>query len=126
MAFNVGDPVKGEVLDANAAGGSYPVPLYPQGSLTARTQLATEYLTITDIQFISTAGGTYNLVFYPLSTAVIADGAGLRIMGGEAEAKGGLAHTFETPITGPAGYGVGLIVDAGVVNLVITGYLSKV
>jgi hypothetical protein len=120
-----GDEIKGEVVNANAGGGSYSVTLYDAGTLTARTQKATEFLTITDLIFISTAGGTYNLVFYPLATAVIADGAGLRIAKGNAEVLGGLAHHFETPITGPVGYGAALIAAAGQVDLVVSGFVSQ-
>jgi hypothetical protein len=118
-----GDEIKGEVVSADASAG-VAATLYNAGTLTARTQLSTEFLTITDIIFISTSGGTYDLVFYPLGGA-IADGAGRRIAKGIADAHGGLAHHFETPICGPVGYGVALIAATGQVDLVVTGYISQ-
>ena len=118
-----GDPVKGEVVSTDAHAG-VAVTFYPGSSLTARVPLATEYVLITDVIFISTAGGTYNLVFYPIGGA-IADGAGLRIVKGNAEVLGGVAHHFETPIEGPRGYGVALIAAVGQVDLVVAGNICK-
>jgi hypothetical protein len=126
MSFSAqGDPVKGEVVRASGA-TSIAVTLYDAGIATARTQTSDEFLTITDLILISTDGGTYNLVFYSLATGTIADGAGLRIAKGIADAKGGLAHHFETPVTGPKGYGAALIAATGAVDLIVTGNLTKV
>lgn len=119
-----GDPVHGEVVSADASGGVVAL-LYPAGSATARTPTATEFVAVTDIIFISTAGGTYKIVFYPISTGVIADGAGVRIAKGVADAKGGLAHHFSTPVGGPVGYGVALIAAAGQVDFTLTGYITE-
>ena len=128
MAFNAGDPIHGEVVSTNASGG-VAVTLYkaaPALPIAAKTLTANEYVTITDVIFISTAGGVYNLVFYPLSTGVITDGAGLRIVKGNADVLGGVAHHFETPVTGPKGYGVALIAAAGQVDLIVSGYITEV
>lgn len=127
MSFTAqGDEIKGEVVSADASAG-VALTLYDRGANAGvtRTQLPIEFLTITDILLISTDGGAYNLVFFPLGGAIV-DGAGLRISLGVADVHGGLAHTFETPITGPKGYGAALIAAAGNVDLVITGNLSKV
>jgi hypothetical protein len=122
-----GDEVHGELstTDASTLPANQKVIFYKDGSATVRAQLSTEFVTITDIIFISTAGGTYDLVFYSLATGTIADGAGLRIAKGVADAHGGLAHHFETPICGPVGYGVALIAAAGQVDLVVTGHISQ-
>jgi hypothetical protein len=119
-----GDEIHGEVVSTDASGGVAGA-LYDASRTTARTQLATEILAITDIIFISTAGGTYDIVFYPLSTGVIADGAGLRAAKGIADAHGGLAHHFETPIYGPKGYGLALIAASGQVDFVFSGFLAQ-
>ena len=128
MAFTaVGDPIHGEVVSSNASAG-VAVTLYnsaPALPIAARVQKATEYLTITDVLLIysGASAGLYNLVFYPLGGA-IADGVGLRIVKGQADVDGGVAHHFETPVTGPRGYGVALIADSGQVDLIITGGIT--
>jgi hypothetical protein len=114
-----GDPVHGEVISADASGAGVAVTLYPGGSLTARTLASNEFLTITDVIFISTAGGVYDLIF---GTSA---GAGKHIVKGDADALGGLAHHFETPIAGPVGVTPLLIAAAGQVDLVITGYINR-
>lgn len=124
-----GDPVKGEVVSTDTSGGVV-VTLYDAGLATARTQTVNEFLTITDLILISSGGGVYTLVFYPLSTGVIPTGAwpaqaGLLIAKGNADVLGGLAHHFETPVIGPRGYGAALIATAGQVDLVLTGNLTK-
>jgi hypothetical protein len=126
----VGDPFHGEVNSTDAHSGVN-VSLYksaPTVPIVARTVTATEYVVVTDVIFISTAGGTYELVFYPTGGAIPAAGAardGLRIVKGNAEVLGGLAHHFETPITGPKGYSVALIAAAGQVDLIITGGICE-
>ena len=114
-----GDPVKLEISDANAGGTILMATIYPQGSLTARTLAATEILYITDLIFSSTAGGAYNFIFGTT------DGAGKRIAKGNADAKGGLAHHWETPVAGPAGVVPGLIAAAGQVDVVMTGFVCQ-
>jgi hypothetical protein len=118
-----GDEIHGEVVSSNASAG-VAFTLYKQATATAYTPTSTEIITVTDIIFVSTAGGVYNLVFYPAGGS-IADGAGLRIAKGNASALGGLAHHFETPRTGPKGYLPALISAAGQVDAVITGYVSQ-
>jgi hypothetical protein len=117
--MHIGDPVHGEVISANASGAGVAVILYTSGTATVRTLAANEYLTITDVILISTAGGVYDLIF---GTAA---GAGKHIVKGIADAKGGLAHHFETPQTGPIGVNALLIADAGQVDLCVTGYITK-
>jgi hypothetical protein len=114
-----GDEVHMEVSSANAGGTAIPFVLYNMASTTARTLLATEFVTVTDIIFISTAGGAYTL------TAGASDGAGKRIAKGNAAALGGLAHHFETPFCCPAGVLPYLIAAAGQVDCVLTGYISQ-
>ena len=113
-----GDPVHGEIIETNQGGGTYSVLLYPAGTVTARTLLATEFLIITDILFFSTAGGTFDFV---MNTAV----AGRHIVKGNLDAKSGVMHHFEVPITCPVGITPALIVAAGAVDLVMTGYICK-
>jgi len=126
-----GDEVHGELTSTDAHVGAG-VAFYNEGApnpttnpIAARVPLATEQVTVTDIIFVSTAGGAYTLVFYPLSTGVVTDTAGLRIAKGNAQALGGLAHHFETPRCGPPGYGVALIASIGQVDLVVTGFISQ-
>jgi hypothetical protein len=113
-----GEPFHAEVVSADASGG-VAFTLYSAGSATSRTLLSTEYVVITDLIFISTAGGTYKIV------AGTADAAGKRVAKGNAEALGGLAHHFETPFTCPKGVVPYLIAAAGQVDCVLTGYISQ-
>ena len=118
MAISMqGDPIHGEVSSADASGG-VAFTLYPAGSVTARTLASNEFVVITDIIFIATVGGAYALV-------AAADSAGRRIAKGIADAKGGLAHHFETPRTCPVGVTPKLIAAAGQVDCIITGYICQ-
>jgi hypothetical protein len=120
MAFTAqGDPVHGEVVSADASGAGVAVLWYPSGSQTARTLLSTEFVTITDVILISTAGGVYDLIFGTTT------GAGKHIVKGNADALGGIAHHFETPLTGPVGVNARLIAAAGQVDLIISGSICK-
>ena len=126
-----GDEVHGEVSTADASAG-VAFTIYNAGAPTkgnpiaARVQTGTEFFVLTDIILISTAGGTFTVVFYPLSTGVIADTPGLRIAKGDFSATSGFAHHFETPRIGPPGYGVALIAAIGQVDGVITGGITQV
>ena len=126
-----GDEVHGEISTLDASAG-VAFTIYDAGaptkgmSIAARVQKGTEFFVLTDIILISTVGGTFTMVFYPLSTGVIADTAGLRIAKGDFAATSGFAHHFETPRIGPPGYGVALISSIGQVDGVITGGLSAV
>ena len=116
---SLGDPVHGEVDDANAGPAAVTVLLYPNGSSTAHTLAANERLTITDFIFVSTPGGKWSCYWGT-------DGDGLRIASGNAEALGGLAHEFQTPITGPAGVAPILLGEtAGQLDLTIVGYITQ-
>jgi hypothetical protein len=108
-----------EISDANAGGTILTATIYPQGSLTARTLAATEILYITDLIYISTAGGAYSIIFGTT------DGAGKRIAKGNADALGGLAHHFETAVAGPVGVVPGIIAAAGQIDLVMTGFICQ-
>jgi hypothetical protein len=115
-----GDPIHGEVVSADASGAGVACTLYDQGvTATARTLAASERVTVTDVLFISTAGGAFSFIFGTT------DGAGKRIVKGLLDAKSGVLHHFETPITGPAGVVPLLIAAAGQVDLVMTGYITK-
>jgi hypothetical protein len=112
-----GDPVKGEVVDANAGGAGAAVLWYQSG--TARTLAADERLNVTDILFLSTAGGVFSLFFGT------ADGAGKRVAKGIVDAKGGLVHHFETSVSGPLGTNLWLTAAAGQIDCVISAYITK-
>ena len=114
----VGDPVHGEIISTDASGAGVAVTWYPSGSTTARTLASDEYLAITDVLFISTAGGVYDLVFGAV-------GGGKHIAKGNAAALGGLAHHFETPVVGVKGVNALLIAEAGQVDLIVQGYIAK-
>lgn len=116
--MHYGDAVKGEISTDGATGG-VAVTLYPSGSTTARTLQSNEFLTITDIVFVSTAGGAYALV-------ADTDVAGLRIVKGDAEVLGGLVVNFTRPITCPKGVTPKLFADTGQVDLTISGYITQV
>jgi hypothetical protein len=118
-----GDEVHGEVISSNASGG-VAVTFYDAGSPTtgnsvaARVVKATEFVVITDVILISTAGGVYDLV---ADTAA----AGRHIVKGNAAALGGIAHHFETPITCPQGVVPTLFAAAGQVDMIVSGYFSQ-
>lgn len=114
-----GDPVKGEVVSADASGAGVAVTWYNAGTLTARVLAADEHLVITDVLFISTAGGVYDLIF---GTGT---GAGKHIVKGNATALGGIAHHFETALVGPTGVNALLIAAAGQVDLIVSGAICK-
>ena len=113
-----GDPVHGEVDSADASGG-VTVLLYPAGSSTARTLASNERLTITDVNFVSTAGGLYSLYWG-------ADTPGLKVVSGNAEVLGGLVHEYGTPLTGPKGVAPILAAASGQVDLTISGFITEV
>jgi hypothetical protein len=119
MAFNAGNPFKGEVDNANAGGAGAAVTLYLQGAATAYTMASDERLNVTDVVFISAAGGAFSLNF------AATDVAGTKVCAGTVDAKGGVAHHFETPISGPLGTGLTLLAAAGQIDLVVAGYLTK-
>ena len=130
MAFiQRGDEVHGELSSADAHAGAA-FTFYnagaptPGNAITARAQTNTEYFVLTDIILISTMGGPFTMVFYPLGGA-IADTPGLRIAKGDFSAASGFAHHWETPRIGPPGYGVALIASAGQIDGIITGGLEK-
>ncbi len=117
MGCNRGRPIRGEVNSANASAG-VTATLYPNASATAITLARNEFLTITDFWFVSTAGG---------KAAFVGDGGtdGYRIFSGTFEALGGLGMNLTVPITLPVGSTPVLTADAGQVDLVFTGYLTK-
>jgi hypothetical protein len=116
-----GDPIKGEISSSDAHSGIVAT-LYKSGSASAYTLAANERITITDVLFVSTGGGAYSLSFRPITGGSL---AGTRIIAGATDAYGGIVHHFETPISGPAGVPPMLVADAGTVNLIITGYITK-
>ena len=116
---NQGSPVKGEVSSADATAPGVTLLLYPAGSATAITLGATEFLTITDFWFNTTA---------PLDVylATDSDADGKRIFKGSFEALGGIGMNLSVPITCPMGVTPVLIADgAGQVDLTLTGYITK-
>jgi hypothetical protein len=127
---SIGDPVHGEVISTDASSGLAAI-LYPAGAqviagvVQTRVQTATEFAVVTDIELLMPAGGNYEILFYPIGGA-IASTAGTRIVKGKASVTGGVAHHFDTPRTGPKGYGVAVIADAGALDVVITGGITEV
>ena len=111
-----GSPFKGEVVSADASAG-VAFTLYPDGNTTAFTLGSTQFLTITDIIFVSTVGGVYSI-------AADTQAAGKYIAKGNADALGGLAHSFSTPLTCPKGVTPKLFAAAGQVDCVISGYVK--
>jgi hypothetical protein len=118
-----GEPIHLEAYGANASPAVIPFVLYKAGSKTAFTLKSTQYITITDIIFSSTAGGTFAVAFETLASVVPT--AGTRIAVGEASVAGGLAHHFETPMEGMKGVTPSLFADAGQVDCVMTGYVNE-
>jgi hypothetical protein len=124
MWTSQGDPVHGEIIATNASGAGVALSLFdagkgdPTGAIATRTLGANEYLHITDILFISTAGGAYDFV-----AKTVADGR--HIAKGNAAVLGGLAHHFETPYSCPKGV-VPVLIAAGQVDLLIQGYITQV
>jgi hypothetical protein len=114
----IGAPVHLEVDSADAHAG-VKFTIYDSATLTTRTLSATEYVAITDIIFVSTAGGTYNIV------AAAVDTAGARIAKGNAAALGGLAHHFESPYVCPIGITPYLIAAVGQVTCVLQGFITE-
>jgi hypothetical protein len=109
-------PVHLEVVSADASAG-VAFTLYAAGSTTSRALAGTEILMITDIIFVSTAGGTFNIV------AGNADAVGKRIAKGNVAATGGLVYQFATPFKCPVGVLPYLFAAAGQVDCVLTGYI---
>ena len=115
-----GDPVHGEVSSADASGGISVSLFTGGGAAAARTVASSEFLTITDIIFLTTAGGDAALV-------ADSDAAGKRIFKhSDFEVKGGVAHSFSIPWECAKGVTPKLIAAAGQVDLTITGFITKV
>jgi hypothetical protein len=112
-----------EIVSTDAHAG-VAVTIYKSGSLTAYILAANETITISDIVFVSTAGGTYDLIFG--TAASYAEGVGgTRIAKGNASALGGLTHHFSVGVAGPAGYLPYLYAAAGQVDLVLQGFINE-
>jgi hypothetical protein len=126
MALNIGDPVHLEVdtSDAHAAGGVV-FRLYKAGSKTAISLASNQWVTITDILLIMTAGGAYVIAFDAALTTSTDGTQGTLIAKGNAGTKGGMAHHFETPIEGLKGVLPYICADAGVLTCVLTGYIQE-
>jgi hypothetical protein len=117
MAARRGDPIHLEVDSADSSAGTA-FTIYKAGSTAAYTLTATEYIDVSDIIFISTAGGTFSIV-------ANSDAGGKRIAKGSVDAKGGLAHHFETPYTCPIGVTPKLFAAAGQVTCVLQGFVTE-
>lgn len=115
----LGDPIHLEVISTDASGAGVAATLYKAGSVTAFTLAANQIISITDIIFVSTAGGVYDIVMAAVT-------AGMHVAKGNAAALGGLAHHFETPFDGRPGIVPKLIAAAGQVDLVMQGYVKEV
>ena len=111
-----GDPIHMEAVRASGAANTTFL-LYKAGSATAFTLASTQYISITDIIFISTSGGTYAIV-------ADTDAAGRRVAKGNADALGGLAHHFEEPYVCPVGVTPVLIAADGIVACTMQGFLT--
>jgi hypothetical protein len=120
MAYEYrGDPVHMEISSANAGGTILNVAIYDAATNTARTLQADEFVSVTDLIYVTTAGGAFTILFGTT------DGAGKRIAKGTLDAKSGLAHHFDTARTGPVGVLPGIIAAAGQIDLMLEGYISK-
>jgi hypothetical protein len=113
-----GSPIHCEVDSPDAHLG-VAFTLYYAGSLTAFALAANQTIAVTDIVFISTAGGTYSIVGD-------SDAAGRRVAKGNASALGGLAHRFEEPVVLAKGVTPKLFAAAGQVTCVLQGFVNEV
>jgi hypothetical protein len=115
-----GEPVRLEV-DTSSASGGVTFTIYPMGSATARTLLATEYLSITDILVDMLAAGTLKIV-------QDTDAAGHLIFKGTFGADPNantLTHHFATPICCGVGLVPKLFAPKGVATAVMCGLITQ-
>lgn len=112
-----GDEVHGEI-DSEDASGGVSVKFYDPDSTTERALSSTEYFNLTDILFISTVGGAYSL-------SMGAAAAGKYMVKGNADALGGLAHHFQTPIACLRGVTPLFTAALGQVDVILSGFVTR-
>lgn len=118
MGYGVtGENVYGEVSSADASAG-VTVILYDANGV-ARPLATGERLLITDIQFVTAAGGACRLTW----TSGGADTAGKRIFKGTFGANGGISSDYLTPHVGPKTTTPTLVAPIGQVDLQIHGII---
>lgn len=119
MGYGItGENVYGELSSADAHSSATTV-LYSNGGV-ARTLGAKERLVITDVQFVSAAGGDCRLTFTTGAAT-----AGLIIFRGTFAANGGLAMSYLTPNFGPKGVVPFLTAPAGQVDVRFHGIILQ-
>lgn len=114
-----GEPIHGELHSTDAHSG-VSIPVYNQGSLTARTLAAYEYLEITSLEIVSAAGGDIQ-VFSGTSGS---PSAGQMILRGTVAANGGLAMS-RMRYTGRIGETLWVVAPAGVVDVLVSGAVRQ-
>lgn len=119
MGYGItGENVYGEVSSADASAGVQ-VSLF-NGNGVARTLGSKERLVITDVQFVSAAGGACRLTW-----TAGTDTAGARIFKGTFGTNGGISSDYLTPLYGPLGSNAFLTCPIGQVDLQIRGIILK-
>jgi hypothetical protein len=116
--FYSGEPIHMEAMIS--AGTSAVATLFNMGSSTARTLLATEYVTITDVILSPGAAGTYTL-------CADSDAAGkrvLKLLVADETLNPLLTHHFQTPFTCPIGVVPKLIAPNGTHFCTMTGTIT--
>lgn len=117
--FSSGEPVHGE-LHSTDASATVQIPIYKQGSTTAYTLLADEYICIHSFEEVSAAGGDMYIFIQPTNTPV----AGSYVVRGTVAASGGIAMS-KLPFEGVNSGLPWCTAPAGVVDVVFTGSVHK-
>lgn len=119
MGYKPGEPIKGILTSADASSG-VAIPIFSQGSNTARTLGDDEYLVIHSVELVSTtAGDAY--VFLGADATL---GTGETVERGDFAANGGIAPGFDLEHAGALGH-TPFVVAPGAVDVKLTGRIRK-
>ena len=115
-----GEPIHGILHSTNASGG-VAIPIYADGSLTARTIAADEILHITAYEIYAVATGDAHL-FIGVDGTI---GTGETVARGTVATNTRLAGTRDPAVSMGKGLTAWLIAANGVVDVTFTGYITK-
>lgn len=123
MSRKSGEPVTLVLHSADASAG-VEVPIFSQGSVTARTLAENEYLVISDVLIVAAAGGDAFVHFG--TTADTTPDDAKTIARGTVAATGGLGRGSDFVATGLRQEKVFAVAPAGVIDVHLTGSIHNI
>lgn len=122
MSESVGHPFTGILHSTNASAGAV-VPLFLDGSASAYTLKANEYVEVQDVEFVAAAGGDIFLHFK--TTAGNSPATGKTIARGTVAANGGIVTSRGLAAVGDLQEQVIAVAPAGVVDVILKGTVRE-